>query len=187
MDNTSHSSLKTILQDRSLWFDGDVTLSEDQLIQFLSAGTSPARVFVDKITSTVEQYNRLVPLNQQLTVKTSVNTQWNYEWILPPEFASIDIDRHVRALLVDECSKFGDADAKIRVVRTLTELAAFKQANLHGLLRVLNYVINTLTKNNVPWGVGRGSSVASYVLFLMGVHDVDSVLYDLNFNQFMKD
>jgi DNA polymerase III alpha subunit len=40
--------------------------------------------------------------------------------------------------------------------------------------------------NNIVWGVGRGSSVASYVLFLIGIHKVDSLYYDLPIEEFLR-
>ncbi len=40
--------------------------------------------------------------------------------------------------------------------------------------------------NEVIWGVGRGSSVASYVLYLIGIHKVDSMYYDLPINEFLR-
>ena len=43
-----------------------------------------------------------------------------------------------------------------------------------------------MRKNNIVWGVGRGSSVSSYVLFLMGVHKVDSMKYNLDIKDFLK-
>jgi DNA polymerase III alpha subunit len=43
-----------------------------------------------------------------------------------------------------------------------------------------------MKERNIVWGVGRGSSVASYVLFLIGTHKVDSVKYELDFNEFLK-
>jgi DNA polymerase III alpha subunit len=36
------------------------------------------------------------------------------------------------------------------------------------------------------WGVGRGSSVASYVLFLIGVHRIDSMKYNLDYKEFLR-
>ena len=50
----------------------------------------------------------------------------------------------------------------------------------------LIYFVDTLRANNVVWGVGRGSSVASYVLFIIGVHKIDSVKYKLPINEFFK-
>ena len=54
------------------------------------------------------------------------------------------------------------------------------------VLKTMKYVVDTLRANNVVWGVGRGSSVASYVLFIIGVHKIDSVKYKLPINEFFK-
>jgi DNA polymerase III alpha subunit len=54
------------------------------------------------------------------------------------------------------------------------------------ILRAITYVINTLQDKNIVWGVGRGSSVSSYVLYILGVHDVDSVKYNLDIADFLR-
>jgi DNA polymerase III alpha subunit len=43
-----------------------------------------------------------------------------------------------------------------------------------------------MTANRLIWGVGRGSSVASYVLYLLGVHRIDSMYYELNPEEFLR-
>ena len=50
----------------------------------------------------------------------------------------------------------------------------------------MKYIIDTLRENNIVWGVGRGSSVSSYMLYLIGVHKVDSIKYNLNINEFIR-
>jgi len=57
---------------------------------------------------------------------------------------------------------------------------------LFNLLRYLKYLVDTMKSNNIIWGVGRGSSVASYVLYLLGVHRVDSMYYDLDPTEFLR-
>jgi DNA polymerase III alpha subunit len=54
------------------------------------------------------------------------------------------------------------------------------------LLKYLKYLVDTMRKNNVVWGVGRGSSVASFVLFLLEVHRINSLYYDLSIDEFLK-
>ena len=54
------------------------------------------------------------------------------------------------------------------------------------LLRYLRYFVDVLRANNVIWGVGRGSSVASFVLFLLGVHRINSLYYDLDPREFLR-
>ncbi len=70
--------------------------------------------------------------------------------------------------------------------RVQAELIMYKELQLLPVLRAIIYVINTLQDKNIVWGVGRGSSVSSYVLYLIGVHDVDSVKYDLDFTDFLR-
>jgi len=54
------------------------------------------------------------------------------------------------------------------------------------LLRYLKYFVDTMRANNIVWGLGRGSSVASYVLYLIGVHRINSMYYDLDIGEFLK-
>jgi hypothetical protein len=71
-----------------------------------------------------------------------------------------------------------------RVSRDIIEDSA--QHDMIPVLKAMKYIVDTLRANNVVWGVGRGSSVASYVLFIIGVHKIDSVKYKLPINEFFK-
>ena len=62
----------------------------------------------------------------------------------------------------------------------------FQERNLFNLLKYLKYLVDTMQSNKVIWGVGRGSSVASYVLYLLGVHKIDSMYYDLDPGEFLR-
>ena len=62
----------------------------------------------------------------------------------------------------------------------------FEERGLYPILQLLVYIIDVMRKNKLVWGVGRGSSVASYVLYLMGVHKVDSYKYSLDIKEFLK-
>ena len=57
---------------------------------------------------------------------------------------------------------------------------------MYDVLYVMKYIVDTLRENKVLWGVGRGSSVSSYVLFLIGIHKIDSVKYNLPIEEFFK-
>jgi len=62
----------------------------------------------------------------------------------------------------------------------------FQERNMFNLLKYMKYLVDTLRKNNIVWGVGRGSSVASFVLFLIGIHKINSLYYDLSIDEFLK-
>ena len=113
----------------------------------------------------VEKLNYPVPLD-------SINTN---KWYIPEEYNQLDIE----AFLVDQCPTEN-------YDRLITELQEYQRRNLIPLLKQMKYIVDTLRKNNVVWGVGRGSSVASYVLFLLGVHKIDSVKYKLPISEFFK-
>jgi DNA polymerase III alpha subunit len=97
-------------------------------------------------------------------------------WHMPQEYKNLDIAEHILSLC--------DSDAKLQ--RCGQELLLFQKRNLFDLLRYLKYLVDTLRANNMIWGVGRGSSVASYVLYLLGVHKIDSMFYDLEPTEFLR-
>jgi DNA polymerase III alpha subunit len=97
-------------------------------------------------------------------------------WHMPDEYKQLDIAEYILSLC--------DSDEKLQ--RCGQELLLFQERNLFDLLRYLKYLVDTLQSNNMIWGVGRGSSVASYVLYLLGVHRIDSMFYDLDPNEFLR-
>ena len=63
---------------------------------------------------------------------------------------------------------------------------AFTERGMLPLLRYMIYLVDFMRENDIVWGVGRGSSVASYVLYLIGVHRIDSIQYDLDWREFLR-
>ncbi len=96
-------------------------------------------------------------------------------WYMPEEYKNMDIE----GFLVHICPKEN-------YQRLITELQAFRAKNMLDLLRWLKYFVDTCRQHNIVWGVGRGSSVASYVLFLIGVHKIDSIKYKLDWQEFLR-
>jgi hypothetical protein len=97
-------------------------------------------------------------------------------WHMPDEYRRMDIAEYILSLC--------DSDAKLQ--RCGQELLLFQERNLFDLLRYLKYLVDTLQANRMIWGVGRGSSVASYVLYLLGVHRIDSIFYELDPSEFLR-
>ena len=97
------------------------------------------------------------------------------EWIMPSDVKNFDIESYIISIT--------PAGSEQRVKE---ELAAFKQYGYLNLLKFLHYLVQTMRSNNILWGVGRGSSVASYVLYLLGVHRIDSIQYGLDWREFLR-
>lgn len=99
------------------------------------------------------------------------------KWLIPDAYKEIDVE----AYCLDRCQ---DEDQRARVRQ---EMILFKARSLAPMLQSLVYLVDTLRTNNVLWGVGRGSSVASYVLYLLGVHRIDPMKFDLKIEEFLRD
>jgi DNA polymerase III alpha subunit len=106
--------------------------------------------------------------------------QWDHRcqnrWYMPQSYLDLDIAAHVLGL----CR----TDAQLQ--RVGQELLMYQERDLFDLLRYLKYLVDRMSENNMIWGVGRGSSVASYVLYLLGVHRIDSLYYDLDPAEFLR-
>lgn len=98
------------------------------------------------------------------------------KWFIPKEYLDMDIAKFV----LDQCKN----DSELQ--RAGEELLLFHERNMFTLLKYLKYLVDTMRNNNIVWGVGRGSSVASFVLFLIGVHKINSLYYDLSIDEFIK-
>lgn len=183
---TPQTSNNTKLRNRTLWFDGDSSYPAVGIYASFVVDTNI--IFVDELTKDIEQYNKLVDPSKRVSVKTDIRP-FDFTWMIPNEYKQLNVRRYIIDKLseaIDE-NQWQDGDGQIsrRAVRVAKELKLYEQHCLLDVLRVLIYVINTLNSNSVVWGVGRGSSVSSYVLYLIGVHDVDSVEYDLNIEDFL--
>ena len=106
------------------------------------------------------------------TPPTEINSK---HWFMPDDYCPNLVE-----FLYSQCTT---AEQTQRVDQ---ELELFVKNGMYDLLHVMKYVVDTLRDNNIVWGVGRGSSVASYVLHLIGVHKVDSVKYNIPIEEFFK-
>jgi len=97
-------------------------------------------------------------------------------WNMPIEYAQFDIERYV----LDQCN--GEAELQ----RAAAELIIYNERNYTDMLRYLKYLVDVMRANNIVWGVGRGSSVASFVLYLIGIHRINSLEYDLDIAEFLR-
>jgi DNA polymerase III alpha subunit len=98
------------------------------------------------------------------------------DWFMPDEYKEFDIEKWC----LDRCT----SDEQIE--RVNAELDAFEARGMMPLLQWIKHFVDTCQENNIVWGVGRGSSVASFVLYLLGVHQVDSVKYNLDWQEFLR-
>ena len=102
--------------------------------------------------------------------------QQQSNWHMPAEYKTLDIAEHVLSL----------CNTQEQLQRCGQELLLYQERNLFDLLRYLKYLVDVMKDNHIIWGVGRGSSVASYVLYKLGVHRIDSMYYNLDIAEFLR-
>lgn len=98
------------------------------------------------------------------------------KWHMPEQYHSMDLEQYFAGLI----------NTEEQAHRVAEELVLFKMHGLEPMLRFMIYMVQTMQKENIVWGVGRGSSVSSYLLFLIGLHLVDPIKYNLDIKEFIK-
>jgi len=147
---------------------------------FLVRFTAQDDMAVIKYNTAVKQFYADFPEAHSLRqIDISVedfDAEQQSHWHMPDEYKTLDIAQYV----LDLCK----SEAELQ--RVGQELLLFQERDLFDLLRYLKYFVDTMRKHKIVWGLGRGSSVASYVLYLIGVHKVNSLYYDLPIEEFLK-
>jgi len=133
---------------------------------------------VDKFNNAMEEQG-MSPLQKYIPLDVDQKTfdgVCQSEWFMPDEYKAID----VQSWVLNKCK----TDKEI--ARVSNELVEFKKRDMNNLLRYMIYLVDFMRENNIVWGVGRGSSVASYVLYLIGVHRINSIQFDLDWREFLR-
>jgi DNA polymerase III alpha subunit len=97
-------------------------------------------------------------------------------WFMPESYYSFDVQEYC----ISKCK------STIEKERVLAELTEFKNRNMIRVLQWLKFFVDTCLEENIIWGVGRGSSVSSFVLYLLNVHKIDSIKYNLDWREFLR-
>lgn len=166
---------------------GQAILDINDVFNALYSGKSLNEIQLDDYTA-ITQFNSAIDSNADSIPKLTLYQQPDKfdsremfdeanqcTWFMPENYCPDLVD-----LLYSKCTTDQQKD------RVDQELTLFIQHGMFDLLFYLKYLVDTMNQNNVVWGVGRGSSVASYVLYLLGVHKIDSLKYNLDIHEFLK-
>lgn len=159
--------------------------SADELCEFLYSDPDIdiSQIFVSdpvEYNNAVQIFFADLPILKQYNLDNADLKEFDYknqnEWCMTDEYRNMDIVQW----LLDQCH------TQEELQRVGQELLLFQERELFLLLKQLKYIVDTWRAHNIVWGVGRGSSVASYVLYLIGVHRINSMYYDLNIEEFLR-
>jgi hypothetical protein len=164
---------------------GEISVTEQEAFLALYSGkiTSLKNVYVDE----VDQYNQSQAVNADKIPNLSLmadhiddSALWDRQnqnsWFMPEEYKNFEIV----GFLLNQTTNEEEYQ------RVVEELELFYQYDMIDLLKYIKYLVDTMRSNNILWGVGRGSSVASYILYLIGVHKINSLKFRLDIREFLK-
>jgi len=168
---------------------GAILVSSTEMFDALYTGKIKTFKNIHVDQTTVDQFNTAKDLNRDnfeyLNTYKDPNTSLKQfdldlqnDWFMPEEYksTSLNIVEHLLSLCKTD----------VETNRVLEELELFVQYDMIELLGYLKYLVDTMRENSLVWGVGRGSSVASYCLYLLGVHKIDSIKFELDIREFLK-
>ena len=182
-------TFNTKLDDRILFGDGESVVSMSFLYDHVLKGKKASQVFVSKEdfeSDEVTTHNDKFP-EDKVTFKHKVNDV-SLDWNIPEEYKTLDVFQYILDKLKQEDKErdFTEDELKLRFYRVKMELRLWEKRNLIDMLRTLIYIVNTLEEQDVVWGTGRGSSCASYILYLVGLHQVDCVEHEVDIGEFFR-
>lgn len=166
---------------------GQVYFTENELFEAIYSGDveSLEQILLED-KSIVDQFNKSTTLNYYPKYQLNSNPNFDLE---PKEFDRINqnnwfMPKNYGEDIVDYL--FGLCNTEEEILRVNQELELYKKYDLINVLKYLKYLVEIMRENKIVWGVGRGSCVSSYCLFLLGVHKIDSLKYNLPINEFFK-
>ena len=152
---------------------------QGQTLDSLKNITLDNSVNLEKLIAQFEDPGSLLtwtfPANSDISVPV-FHLHQQQHWHMPVEYKELDIAAYVLGLCNNEAE----------LQRCGAELLLYQERNLFDLLRYLKYLVDVMTNNCIIWGVGRGSSVASYVLYKLNVHRINSMFYNLDVTEFLR-
>lgn len=162
-------------------------IKESDLLELLYK--NPSFDFIDLYIDNPTVHNTAVDLNYSDLSKLSTMPTLDMPveeyhkinqstWHIPEEYKALDI----ASWILYECK-----GNQVELQRCGQELLEYAARDLLPLLQYLKYLVDLMTANNIVWGVGRGSSVASFVLYKIGIHKINSIEYQLPLEEFFKE
>jgi DNA polymerase III alpha subunit len=163
---------------------GRLRFHGDDAVELLMRGLDLTSLLIEE-TDAIRQYNQACREHDKIDAIIPPITTEDPEsdtarriatWFIPDEFRSIA----VREQLLAMCER----DAEI--ARVNLEMDMFEARGLLPVLQLMFFLVDHCRRHSIVWGVGRGSSVASYCLFLIGVHKCDSLHHNLDITEFLR-
>lgn len=166
----------SILDNRVLFYDGTSVIEPTEVPNALLDGVNISDIVVTKLTDEIIELNKL--LLNPIQEKTTCN-KLDLSWHIPLKYKSLDLQTY----FFEKCKLLSIEYLE----RVAIELVLFEEFGLNDLLKTLIYLIDEFKSMNVVWGVGRGSSCSSLLLYLIDLHMIDPIKYNIEITDFIRE
>ena len=145
---------------------------------------------IDKFNTAMEEQG-MSPLQKYIPLDVDQKTfdgVCQGEWFMPDKYKTLNVLNWLQANLMEKLQDPDDNNILTTKewARVSEEYEQYRLRGMIDLLRYMVYLVDFMRENDIVWGVGRGSSVASYVLYLIGVHKINSIQFDLDWREFLR-
>lgn len=154
----------------------DVLIQGGDISGFKAVQSDALDVYNASVKKTDEAHKTLQPYTKPTISVTEYDKERQNIWNIPEKYRNMDIYSYI-------ITRVNTDEERNRVD---FEYAKYEEYGLEMVLKALLFLTDTFKEHNVIKGVGRGSCVSSYILYIIGVHKVNSITYDLDFSEFLE-
>ena len=179
--------MNDILSHRFIDDNGQVSFDMDGYIELLFLDKNTKHLTI-KDKDNFDSFNRKMKfnsmkdeyknnhLNEYRELSREEFDSIHQKWNIPEEYLNLDIRSYTLSFANNDTERD----------RLIHELDILESRNFLIVIKAIKYIVDVMIENDITYGVGRGSSVASYVLFKLKVHRIDSLKYDIDFSEFLE-
>lgn len=164
----------TTLSNRTIT-DGVVKYTQEGLADYLLKVGHFDPLLFDETEETIK-YNELQEQFGTNRFLINKEPERKDEWFVPDKYFKIDLDDY----FMDKAKTYAEKD------RVQLELKLFRQRKMEKMLYLMMFLVDFMEERDIVWGVGRGSSVASYCLFLIGINDINPIEHNIPIEEFLR-
>jgi len=170
------------LGNRVMHDDGTVICTSAAIVEMLYSGRNIDGVLCDRAEDQIEWANAARDCDTDwigpvhATGPCYQGVDWFQHWLTPEPYSSIDL----RSWCIERCA------SEIEVNRANREIDEFESRGMVSIMKHLIYCADMWRQQGVVWGVGRGSSVCSFVLHLIGINRINPIEHGLDIGEWLK-
>lgn len=185
------NSLSTKLKNRTIRYDGVIIARPEDISALIMNGVPTCNIRYTEEDEDIIAFNKMVGAEDILKKDADEPVNISLDWNIPQELLELDLDEYILNIYDLRLKVFSKTYTNEQLSESAERLAfELNQISIRGMtnfIKTVIFIIDEFRKENVVWGVGRGSSCASYVLFLLGLHVVDPIIFDIAADEFFHD